>query len=209
MKIELFKFSTLPSGLPKSERPKLKIYIAYKSGVSRYIAYAIFKIISESHFYEFGYDRAYIGGGDFWGEKLEACMNQCDIVLVIGQRGMLDYINKGIDDEFIKEILSSCQLDRRPNDSDRQLLTTWYNWGFSSDMIKEACRISSGKLRPLVYMNAILSDWKAQGIFTKENIPQSQNTATVCQKNNHFANERTYTKEELDALIDSVDDIKF
>ena len=112
-------------------------------------------------------------------------------------------------DEFIKEILSSCQLDRRPNDSDRQLLTTWYNWGFSSDMIKEACRVSSGKLRPLVYMNAILSDWKTQGIFTKENIPQSQNTATVCQKTNHFANERTYTKEELDALIDSVDDIKF
>lgn len=116
-------------------------------------------------------------------------------------------------DEFIKEILSTCALDRRPNDSDRQMLTTWYNWGFSSEMIRQACSLSCNKLRPLVYMNALLSDWKSKGVFTKENIPANaktdEKTTNASTKTVHFANERTYTKEELDALIDSVDDIKF
>ena len=112
-------------------------------------------------------------------------------------------------DEFIKEILSVCSLDRRPTDSDRQLVTTWYNWGFSSEMIKLACTYGADKIRPLVYVNTLLSDWKSKGIFTKEKVQLAQNTANVSSKTVHFANERTYTKEELDALIDSVDDIKF
>lgn len=112
-------------------------------------------------------------------------------------------------DEFIKEILNSCSLDRRPNESDRQLFTAWYNWGFSSEMIKEACALSADKIRPLVYMNALLSDWKTKGVFTKDAIPAVQKTEYVSSKTAHFASERTYTKEELDALIDSVDDIKF
>lgn len=116
-------------------------------------------------------------------------------------------------DEFIKQILAECSIDRRPNDSDRQLLTTWYNWGFSSEMITEACAIGKDKLRPLVYINALLSDWKSNGIFTKDKIPQtpkmSNSKPYASQKTEHFASERTYTKEELNALIDSIDDIKF
>ena len=114
-------------------------------------------------------------------------------------------------DEFIKEILNICMIDRRPNDSDRQMLTTWYNWGFSSDMIREACAIGKDKMRPLVYVNALLSDWKSKGIFTKDKIvaPTNDGNNKSNSKTVHFENERTYTKEELDALIDSVDDIKF
>ena len=112
-------------------------------------------------------------------------------------------------DEFIKQILSVCSLDRRPNDSDRALLTTWYNWGFSSEMILEACTLSEGKIRPLVYANATLSNWKSKNVFTKEAIPEKPAMPSHASKTEHFASERSYTKEELDALIDSVDDIKF
>ncbi len=115
-------------------------------------------------------------------------------------------------DEFIKEILSTCSLDRRPNESDRELLATWYNWGFSTEMIREACLIGRYKMRPLVYINALLSDWKSKGIFTKDKIPAitpSDSFGKTAQQTAHFENERTYTKEELDALIDTLDDIKF
>ncbi len=114
-------------------------------------------------------------------------------------------------DEFIKEVLTECNIDRRPNDSDRQIFTAWYSWGFSAEMIKEACVFGKDKIRPLVYINALLSDWKSKGIFTKDKIPQSQASASAKAASStfHFANERTYTKEELDALLDSVDDIKF
>ena len=80
-------------------------------------------------------------------------------------------------------------------------------------MITEACAIGKDKLRPLVYINALLSDWKSNGIFTKDKIPQtpkmSNSKPYASQKTEHFASERTYTKEELNALIDSIDDIKF
>ncbi len=113
-------------------------------------------------------------------------------------------------DEFIKEILNECNIDRRPNDSDRQIFTAWYSWGFSAEMIKEACSFSKDKIRPLVYMNALLSDWKSKGVFTKDKIPQAVvASAKPVASTARFENERSYTKEELDALLDSVDDIKF
>ena len=113
-------------------------------------------------------------------------------------------------DEFIKEILNECNIDRRPNDSDRQIFTAWYSWGFSAEMIKEACSFSKDKIRPLVYMNALLSDWKSKGVFTKDKIPQAVvASAKPVVSTARFENERSYTKEELDALLDSVDDIKF
>ncbi len=112
-------------------------------------------------------------------------------------------------DEFIKQILEICSLDRRPNDSDRSLLSTWFSWGFSAEMITEACSLSANKIRPLVYANATLSDWKSKNIFTKDGIPEKISSQKSNNKTQHFESERSYTKEELDALIDSVDDIKF
>lgn len=113
-------------------------------------------------------------------------------------------------DDFIKELLNICMLDRRPNDSDRELISTWHNWGFSGEMITQACKLSSDKIRPLVYANAVLSGWKSKNIFTKEQIPEKiEQFSQASSKTQHFASERNYTKEELDALIDSVDDIKF
>ena len=119
-------------------------------------------------------------------------------------------------DEFIKQCFGICGIDRRPNEWDRSTLTTWQNWGFSEIMILEACKLGRGATRPLVYVNAILSGWKAQGIFTPEQIPATAtvksgtaNSTAGTDPTQHFSSERKYTKEELDALIDDVDDINF
>ena len=114
-------------------------------------------------------------------------------------------------DEFIKCVLNACGLDRKPTGSDRQMIYAWNNWGFNEEMILQAATLSIGKIRPLVYMNTILSDWKSKGIFTKDKVLQNTvaPSASTVSTGSHLINELSYTKEELDALIDSVDDIKF
>ncbi len=126
-----------------------------------------------------------------------------------------EYVKRGAKtDEFIRKMLSACGLDRRPTESDRNTLNVWQNWGFSDDMIIEACNRATGSSRPLIYVNAILSDWKAKEIFTLEklanDISKSAKGANVSNgKTPHFENERNYNKEDLNALLKNIDDIEF
>ena len=110
------------------------------------------------------------------------------------------------DDEFIKNLLSIVGLSRRPTEWDKQNLQTWRNWHFSDEMILEATKLSVGKNNPLSYVNAILSEWKSEGIFSVEKIPTKVN-ADKPSKSDFMT--RTYTKEQLDSLIDDIDDIDF
>lgn len=123
-----------------------------------------------------------------------------------------EYIKNGAKiDEFIRRMLITCGMERRPTESDRNTLSIWQNWGFSDEMILEACKLSVGTSRPLVYVNAILSDWKSHSILNVNQIPESSKR-TARPKNDkteHFSSERLYDKEELDALLKNVDDIEF
>lgn len=111
-------------------------------------------------------------------------------------------------DEFIKLILENVGQTRRPNEWDRQNLSNWRVWGFTDELILEAAKYASGKSSPIIYMNSILSNWKNNQIFTIEDILKHKPQISTSQKQSvHFTNERTYTKEELDALITDVDDI--
>ncbi len=117
------------------------------------------------------------------------------------------------DNDFIKSILDATGQTRRPNDWDRQNLNQWRNWGFTDEMIILAAQYAAGKASPIVYMNAVLSSWKANGIFTPEAAatlarPQTYQQTSTKKSSIHFENERKYTKEQLDALITDVDDIE-
>ena len=69
-------------------------------------------------------------------------------------------------DLFIKKVLTTAGINRRPNDWDRNNLANWKNWNFSDEMILEAAALSSGKPSPIPYINGILSNWKREGIYT-------------------------------------------
>lgn len=129
-----------------------------------------------------------------------------------------EYVKRGaMTDEFIRKMLSACGLDRRPTESDRNTLAIWQNWGFSDDMINEACKRAAGSSRPLIYVNAILSNWKSKNIFTIDKLTDDTRGGTAdsvsdkpaFDKTQHFENERNYSKEDLDALLKNVDDIDF
>ena len=118
-----------------------------------------------------------------------------------------DYIkNRAKEDEFIKQILAVTATDRLPNDWDRQLVETWRDWGFDDAMILKCATFAGGKTNPLVYMNTILSNWKSQGVMTPDRIPTTFADGASSQAT---ANERTYTKEQLDKLLTNVDDVDF
>ena len=107
------------------------------------------------------------------------------------------------DDEFIKKLLSIVGISRRPTDFDRQNVQIWRSWRFSDEMIEEAVTLSAGKNNPFAYVNAILSEWKAGDVYSIEQIPTKKQTKTTAFKS------QTYTKEELDDLIDNIDDVEF
>ena len=82
-----------------------------------------------------------------------------------------DYFRKLSEtDDFIKKVLLSAGVNRRPNSWDRENLSTWKSWNFTEDMILEAAKLSAGKSSPIAYMNGILSNWKNNGVFTTESI---------------------------------------
>ena len=74
-------------------------------------------------------------------------------------------------------------------------------------MIEEAVSLSAGKNNPFAYVNAILSEWKTADIYSIDKIP-AQKPSKANSTNTAFKSQ-TYTKEELDDLIDNIDDVEF
>ncbi len=108
------------------------------------------------------------------------------------------------DDDFIKKLLLIAGLSRKPTEWDRANLKTWRSWNFSDEMISEACAIAAGKSNPMSYVNAVLSGWKSEGIFTADKIRRTDK-----KTNPQAIQTRNYTKEEFDKLIDDIDEIEF
>jgi len=73
-------------------------------------------------------------------------------------------------DEFIAKMLSATGVSRRPTDWDRQNLAVWKGWNFTEEMILEAAKKSAGRTSPVAYMNAILSNWKNNDVFTVDKV---------------------------------------
>jgi DNA replication protein DnaD len=109
------------------------------------------------------------------GQNNFAAMNEFLIALYDEGIVTLDSIKEKIEnideeDKLIKTILSSCGLTRKIIQMDKDCLKRWKNWGFGEEMLVECAKRSLGKSNPIAYMNAILSSWKNEGIFTVDKI---------------------------------------
>lgn len=108
-------------------------------------------------------------------------------------------------DEKIKEVLRAAGLVRGVSSADRNNYKTWTeNWLFGDDMLLYAASLSAGANNPMAYMNKILSDFKANNIMTAEEA--ARRAAPASGNKPAPYKEREYTKEELDALFDNLDD---
>lgn len=82
-----------------------------------------------------------------------------------------EFIEKSeADDILLKNLLTCCGLSRKVIDWDRESLARWKSWGFNDAMLTEAAKISAGKANPMAYINAVLSSWKNEGIFSVDKV---------------------------------------
>lgn len=112
-------------------------------------------------------------------------------------------------DQAIKEVLEACSLLRSVTSSDRDFYKTWTTtWGFGQDAILCVAKKSVGTLGPISYMNKILSTLHSQNkhALADVNAYLSNNNTSTADTNRIEKHE--YTKQELDALFDSLDDIE-
>lgn len=117
-------------------------------------------------------------------------------------------------DNSIKEMLELLGIVRRVNSSDRDFFKTWTeDWNFSNEIIKLVAEKSKTASSPIRYMNKLLLTLNAKNIHdiesAKEELSKVQvdNHGQVASTSKDFA-QREYTKEELNALFDSLDDIE-
>lgn len=82
------------------------------------------------------------------------------------------------ENKLIKEILNTCGLTRKIIPLDRDCLKRWKEWNFSDQMLLCAAQQSQGKSNPISYMNAILSSWKADGIYTVDKVECASKSKT-------------------------------
>lgn len=93
---------------------------------------------------------------------------------IVADKSVAGYLEKrNAEDRLLKDILTACGLTRKIIPWDRECLARWRGWNFTDDMLFEAAKLSSGKSNPLAYMNAILSAWKTDGVYSIEKIART------------------------------------
>lgn len=116
-------------------------------------------------------------------------------------------------DERIKKIIEATGRSRGVTAADRNFYRTWSAvWGFGDDVIVCAAELCAGKSYPSSAVNRLLSEWKSRGVRTVEDakrvgagVAATADKAAVNSSRNF--KERTYTAEELKAVMTSMDDL--
>ncbi len=133
---------------------------------------------------------------------------------IVSIQAINEYIHGLVEtDKAIKEILQILGVLRRVNSMDRDFYKTWTeDWNFSNEIILLVAEKSKATAQPIRYMNKILLELNNKNLKSISEVEKelskvsTMTTATNTNKNDF--SEREYTKEELNALFDSLDDIE-
>ncbi len=112
-------------------------------------------------------------------------------------------------DNEIKSILEKLGITRRVNSYDRENYKTWKNdWAMSDELINYAISLSIDKLSPIPYLSRILASWHDKKITSieqaKKDTINQQNSPTIKGE----IKGRSYTKEDYQAMIQSIDEVE-
>ncbi len=111
-------------------------------------------------------------------------------------------------DEQIKKILDSLGLSRNVNYIDRENYKTWKeNWNMSDELISHATTLAKDKDSPLKYLSRCLSDWHEKGIKTVEEAKKTAPLSQSMKSQSQNFTGRSYSKEEINALFQSIDEV--
>ena len=108
----------------------------------------------------------------------------------------------------IENLLKALSITRHVNYIDRENYKTWTEeWKMPEPLIDYAVTLAKGKDNPIKYLSRVLADWHSKGILTveeaKQNLPlEKPVTPPVSLKG------RSYSKDEINALFESIDDVE-
>ena len=114
-------------------------------------------------------------------------------------------------DKEIKNILEKLGIARLVTNQDRAYYKTWTQvWNLSDELINLGTELSTGKFQPIQYLNKLLSNWHTNNVKTLEEaknckLPEKEKEIKTRVSPNKG---RSYKKEELDALFDSLEEIE-
>lgn len=130
---------------------------------------------------------------------------------IVSVESIYEYMNDITEnDKKIKDILEKLMLSRNVNSSDRTFYKIWTeNWNITPELLEYGIEIAKGKSQPTVYLNKIFSNFYEKKIVSieqaKELTKEIQATSSI--KDSNFKG-RSYSKGELNALFDSIDEVE-
>ncbi|MEG2116908.1 MAG: DnaD domain protein [Clostridia bacterium] len=108
----------------------------------------------------------------------------------------------------IKKLFEILSINRRINAYDRKNYKKFVELGFTSEMIMFAAELSVNASTPYPYMLAVLVNWKNNNIFTVEQARKlAAPNSTAKQSKREDILEHNYTKEQLNAVLTSIEDM--
>ena len=113
-------------------------------------------------------------------------------------------------DEEIKEVLVLAGAERSVNSFDREFYRNWKeNWNFNQEIIKYGATLACEKAQPMKYLNGILATWNEQGVKTLDGAKQQKAFVQIKEKPiKDKIVSREYSKEAMNALFDSLEEVE-
>ena len=129
---------------------------------------------------------------------------------IITSESLAKYINGVIEsDKEIKSILEKLGLSRKVNYFDRENFKTWKNnWKISDELIEYGSSLARDKSQPMQYLNRVLSSWHDNNVKSLEDAKKFATPTNSTSQKAEPLKGRSYTREELNALIQSVDEVE-
>ena len=129
---------------------------------------------------------------------------------ILTEQSLQEYFNEVlVVDKKIKGLLETIGLSRNVNQYDRDKYKIWKEvWQISDELIDYACTLALGKDQPMQYLSTILSSFHDKNIKSVEDAKASFDIINPKEKKTSFSTGRSYTKEEMNSLFQSIDEIE-
>lgn len=129
---------------------------------------------------------------------------------ILTENSLAEYFNEVlVVDKKIKTILENIGLSRNVNQFDRDKYKIWKEiWKMPDEIIDYACTLAVGKGQPMQYLAGILATLHDKNITTLEDAKNSYNIISPKSTTKSNFTGRQYSKEEMNALFQSIDEIE-
>lgn len=129
---------------------------------------------------------------------------------ILTENSLAEYFNEVlVVDKKIKTILENIGLSRNVNQFDRDKYKIWKEiWKMPDEIIYYACTLAVGKDQPMQYLAGILATLHDKNITTLEDAKNSYNIISPKSTTKSNFTGRQYSKEEMNALFQSIDEIE-